>query len=371
MWVNSVLLRTLSRYGSGMVHRVLLVGFGLGGRIFHAPFVSAEPGLELAGIVTNNAERREQAKLDFPDVALFADLSEGLLAAPGLGIDTCVISTAVHVHVEQVLAALAAGMHVVIDKPVAASASEVRKLEAAAAVAGRLVVPYQNRRFDGDFRTLQMLVAEGPEGPLGNVARFESRFEKWRPEVVKDSWKESGEPGTSLLHDLGSHLVDQALVLFGAVASVYSVGQRVRPDSTNHDSLALTLTHHSGVVSQLWMSMMAADFGPRFRVLGSKGGYVSYGLDVQEDQLRFAALRPTTEGPWGVYPEAAWGTVGTTDDHQVAPTLNGDMRLFWSEFVDALDNGTPPPVLLSDAISTHMVLDAAIVSAQTNSVVLL
>jgi scyllo-inositol 2-dehydrogenase (NADP+) len=257
----------------------------------------------------------------------------------------------------------------VIDKPVAPSAREVREIEAASKAVGRLVVPYQNRRFDGDFRTLETLVAQGSEGPLGAVARFESRFEKWRPEVVKGSWKESGEPGTSLLHDLGSHLVDQALVLFGAVGTVYSVGQRVRPDSTNHDSLALTLAHASGVVSQLWMSMIAADYGPRFRVLGSKGAYVSYGLDVQEDQLRFDDLRPSPDGPWGVYPEAAWGTVGTTENHRIVPTLNGDMRLFWSEFVGALDNGTPPPVLLSDAIRTHTVIDAAIASAETNAVI--
>jgi scyllo-inositol 2-dehydrogenase (NADP+) len=352
-----------------MVHRVLLVGFGLGGRVFHAPFLSAEPGLELAGIVTNTGERRAQAKQDFPDVALFADLSEGLAAAAGLGIDTCVISTAVHVHVEQVLAALAAGLHVVIDKPVAPSAHEVRELEAAAIKAGRLVVPYQNRRYDGDFRTLQTVVAQGSEGPLGTIARFESRFEKWRPDVVKDSWKESGEPGTSLLHDLGSHLVDQALVLFGEVKTVYSVGQRVRPDSTNHDSLTLTLTHSSGVVSQLCISMIAADFGPRFRVLGSKGAFVSYGLDVQEDHLRIDALRPVPEGDWGVYPVEMWPTMGTTDNHHTVKPLNGDMRLFWSEFVSALDTGTPSPVSIGDAIRTHTVIDAAIVSAETNTVI--
>jgi scyllo-inositol 2-dehydrogenase (NADP+) len=357
------------RYGSGMVHRVLLVGFGLGGRIFHAPFVSAEPGLELVGIVTNNSERRAQAAQEYPKAALFADLAEGLAAAPGLGVDVCVISTAVHVHVEQVLAALAAGLHVVIDKPVAPSADEIREIEAAAKRAQRLVVPYQNRRFDGDFRTLQALVAEGAKGPLGQIARFESRFEKWRPEVVKDSWKESGEPGTSLLHDLGSHLVDQALLLFGAVDTVYSIGQRVRPDSRNHDSLALTLTHQSGVVSQVWMSMIAADFGPRFRVLGSKGAYVSYGLDVQEDQLRFEERRPAPQVEWGVYPTEMWGSVGTTEDHKFVPTLNGDMRLFWSEFVGALNNGTPPPVLLSDALRTHTVIDAAILSAETNTLV--
>jgi scyllo-inositol 2-dehydrogenase (NADP+) len=354
-----------------MVHRVLLVGFGLGGRIFHAPFIAGEPGLALVGIVTNNAERRAQAEAEYPGVALFADQEHGLAAARDLGIDTCVISTAVHVHVEHVLAALAAGLHVVIDKPMAPSADEVRVIEAAAGRAGRLVVPYQNRRFDGDFRTLQTLIAQGPAGPLGQVARFESRFEKWRPKVVKDSWKESGKPGTSLLHDLGSHLVDQALLLFGAVDTVYSVGQRVRLESANHDSLALTLTHQNGVVSQLWMSMIAADFGPRFRVLGSKGAYVSFGLDVQEDQLRSEGLRPLAGGEWGVYPSGLWGTLGTTDDYQRVPTLNGDMRLFWSEFVRALDTGSEPPVLLSEAISTHRVLDAAVLSAETNTVVCL
>ena len=348
-----------------MVHRVLLVGFGLGGRIFHAPFLAAEPGLELAGIVTNSEERRAQATEEYPNVPLFADLAVGLAATPGLGIDTCVISTAVHVHVTHVEQALAAGLHVVIDKPVAATAGEVRALEAAATKAQRLVVPYQNRRFDGDFRTLRALVADGS---LGRIARFESRFEKWRPVVVKDSWKESGAPGTSLLHDLGSHLVDQALVLFGPVESVYSVGHQMRPDSTNHDSLVLTLQHEQGVVSQLWMSMLAADYGPRFRVLGSKAAYVSHGLDVQEDQLR-SGLRPTDLGEWGVYPQEMWGSLGTTEECQRVPSLDGDMRLFWSEFVSALDNGTPVPVSLVDAIRTHMVIDAAGVSAETNEVV--
>jgi scyllo-inositol 2-dehydrogenase (NADP+) len=348
-----------------MVHRVLLVGFGLGGRIFHAPFLAAEPGLELAAIVTKNTERRAQASQEYPGVPLFDSLFEALIAAPSLAIDTCVISTAVQVHVPQVEQALAAGLHVVIDKPVAPTAAEVRVLVAAASKAHRLVVPYQNRRFDGDFRTLRALVSDGS---LGTIARFESRFEKWRPVVVKDSWKESGEPGTSLLHDLGSHLVDQALVLFGPVASVYSVGQRMRPDSTNHDSLSLTLRHSQGVVSQLWMSMLAADSGPRFRVLGSKAAYVSHGLDVQEDQLR-SGMRPTLNGSWGVYPPKSWGLLGTTEERHTVPTLDGDMRLFWSEFVSALDNGTAPPVLLADTIGTHTVIDAAVVSAETNEVV--
>ena len=347
------------------MHRVLLVGFGLGGRIFHAPFINAEPGLELAGIVTNSVERRAQAVEEYPGVPLFADSAEGLGAAQSLGIDTCVISTAVHVHVTHIEQALAAGLHVVIDKPVAGSAEEVRALTTAATRAGRLVVPYQNRRFDGDFRTLQALVANGS---LGTVARFESRFEKWRPVVVKDSWKESGAPGTSLLHDLGSHLVDQALVLFGPVVSVYAVGQRMRPGSTNHDSLSLTLRHQGGVVSQLWMSMLAADYGPRFRVLGSEAAYVSSGLDVQEDQLRLGS-RPTAAGEWGVYPREMWGSLGTPDEYRLVPSMNGDMRLFWSKLVSALDNGTEPPVSMLDAIGTHSVLDAAVVSAETNAVV--
>jgi scyllo-inositol 2-dehydrogenase (NADP+) len=103
--------------------------------------------------------------------------------------------------------------------------------------------------------------------------------------------------------------------------------------------------------------------------LGSKGAYVSYGLDVQEDQLRTEGVRPQATGQWGVYPSAMFGSLGTAEDRQSVPTLNGDMRLFWSEFVSALDNGTPPPVLLSDAISTHRVLDAAVVSGETNTVV--
>ncbi|MFL5579677.1 MAG: Gfo/Idh/MocA family oxidoreductase, partial [Gemmatimonadaceae bacterium] len=195
-----------------------LVGYGLGGASFHAPLIATAPGLRLAAIVTGDADRQAQARRDHPEAQVVPDVER--LWDPALGVELVTISTPNRTHAPLALSALAAGRHVVVDKPFAPTAAEAARVVDAARRAERLVTVYQNRRWDGDFRTLRRLLAEGA---LGAPLRFESRFERWRP-TPKGDWRERADPAEAggLLFDLGSHLVDQAIQLFGPVRSVYA-----------------------------------------------------------------------------------------------------------------------------------------------------
>jgi predicted dehydrogenase len=201
------------------------------------------------------------------------------------------------------------------------------------------------------------------------VHRFESRFERWRPEV-KASWKEtsnSNHPALGgILYDLGSHLIDQALVAFGPITHVYAEIAARRPGALVDDDTFLALTHAGGTQSHLWMSAVAAQLGPRFRVLGSHGGYVKHGLDPQEDALRQGK---TPHMGWGSEPEPAWGTLGTVDTATPYPTVPGDYPAFYAGIEQTLRAGTPAPVDPHDAIATLTIVEAALRSAAAHQVV--
>ncbi len=262
--------------------RVGLVGYGLAGSVFHAPLIAATEGLTLDTVVTSNPERQQQARAEFPDVRFAATPDELFDRAAEL--DLIVIASPNKTHVPLATTALKAGLPVVVDKPVAGTAAEARELAALAEERGLLLSVFQNRRWDNDFLTLRKLLAEGE---LGDVWRFESRFERWRPQL-KGGWRESGDPAEigGLLYDLGSHVVDQALVLFGPAASVYAESDIRRAGAETDDDTFIAITHANGVRSHLYVSATTAQLGPRFRVLGSTAGYVKYGLDPQEAALR-------------------------------------------------------------------------------------
>lgn len=343
--------------------RVAIVGFGPAGAWFHAPFVTATPGLELTAIVTGNPERAAQARSEYPNAvihpstdALFRERAADLVvvAAPNVA------------HVPLATAAIEAGIPVVVDKPLAVTAREARELASLARSRKVPLTVYQNRRFDGDFQTLRSLVEEGA---LGEPVRFESRFERWRPEP-KPGWRESGDPahGGGLLMDLGSHLIDQAVQLFGPVASVYAEVDRRRPNVAVDDDVFVALTHRSGVRSHLWMSVLASQLGPRFRLLGARGSFVKFGMDPQEDALR-AGRRPAGDASWGADPEERWGQVGTMDDLHRVPTKAGNYGHFYAAVERALRTGEPMPVDPEDACRTLEIIEAARRSSAEGTVV--
>jgi predicted dehydrogenase len=348
--------------------RVGLVGYGLGGSVFHAPLIAATPGLRLAAVVTRDPARAERIRLAHPGTDVVASADDLWDRS-----DLIVIASPNRTHVPLATEALKAGLPVVVDKPLAGTADEARELVRLARDRDLMLSVFQNRRWDGDFLTLRRLLPE-----LGDVYRFESRFERWRP-APKGGWREMGEPEDvgGVLYDLGAHLVDQALQLFGPASHVYAEAVIRRAGVRWDDDAFVALTHENGTRSQLWMSSVAADLGPRFRVLGSSGAYVKRGLDPQEERLA-AGERPTDRdfgagggevAAWGAETPEHWGILGAGSDTRSVPTEHGAYQRFYEGIVAALRDGAPPPVTADSAIETLAVLEAAKLSAATDQVV--
>ncbi len=333
--------------------QVGLIGYGLAGESFHAPFIATTPGLRLNAIVTGNPDRQRAATRAHPAAIVVESASRLWERADQL--DLVVIASPNRTHASLAMEALARGLHVVVDKPFATSVSDARALVVEARRRDRIITVFQNRRWDGDFLTVQRLLSEEA---LGRPYRFESRFERWRP-TPRDNWRERGAPDEAggLLFDLGSHLIDQARVLFGPATHVYAELDLRRAGVQTDDDSFVGLTHANGVRSHLFMSAVAAQPGPRFRVLGSRGAFVKWGLDPQEAKLR-AGQSPDTPA-FGDDPEGHWGTLSTGDDVKALPTERGAYRRFYEGMVDALRGVAPPPVRPHDAIAALSVIEAA------------
>ena len=311
--------------------------------------------------------------------------ADALFAAAGSH-DLVVVAAPNREHVPLGLAAVDAGLHLVVDKPLAASVADAQRLADAVEARGVVASVFHNRRWDGDFLTLRRLVSEGA---LGELLRLESRFDRWRPEVDPDRWREAGDPEEAggLLFDLGPHLIDQALELLGPARLVYAEVGRLRPRAEVDDDIFLALEHSSGARSQLWATMLAAQPGPRLRALGSRAAYVKWGLDVQEEALR-AGARPRDPG-FGSDPPDAWGLLGTEEDAQAVETEPGRYVEFYERIEQAIRGGqgppgrspvpspsaappaaaAPPPVPLAAGIATLRVIEAARASAAQRVVV--
>jgi predicted dehydrogenase len=332
---------------------VVLVGYGLAGAIFHAPFIATTPGLRLSVVVTGNEDRREQALREHPGVTIVATADEAWERAAEL--DLAVIATPNSTHLPLGLAALDAGLAVVVDKPLALNAEEGRALVDAAAERKLLLTAFQNRRWDGDFLTLRKLVAANE---LGRVHRFESRFERWRP-VIGEGWRERirADEGGGLLLDLGSHLVDQALQLFGPVRGLYAEVDARREGAVADDDVFLSLEHESGVRSHLWASALVAEPGPRFRVFGDRGAFVKHGLDVQEETLR--AGGSPIDPDWGQEPSELWGRLVVDGESREVPTERGSYGAFYRGVARSLTDSASPPVDARDALAVLEILDEA------------
>lgn len=308
--------------------RAAVIGFGLGGRIFHAPFLEAIEGFELTAILERNGDAAARA---YPSVRTVRTIEE-LLAVPELAL--VVVTTPPVTHFDLARQCLEAGKHVVIDKPFTATSEQGRELIELARARKLVLSAYQNRRWDGDFLTLQKLIASGE---LGRLVSLESRFERYHPGLRAKSWQERNDPGNGIVHDLGAHLVDQALVLFGTPEAVQADVRCDRDQTLVNDAFVIHLRYPRLRVS-LYSTMLARVPGPRFIAHGTGGSYVKFGLDPQEQALKDGA---ELDGPqWGEEPESAWGML-TTTEHGVAtarrlPTLPGDYRKYYENVRDAI-----------------------------------
>jgi predicted dehydrogenase len=332
--------------------RVGLIGYGLGGSAFHAPLVAATPGLRLAAVVTRDPGRRAEVERRYPGARLVDDAA-ALWAIAG-ELDLVVVTSPNATHVPYARAALEAGLHVVVDKPFAATADEARAIGALAERVSRVAVPFQNRRWDGDFLTVQRLLREDT---LGRIHRFESRFERLRA-TAKPGWIRPGaaERCEGIVYDIGSHLIDQALHLFGPVTDVYAELARRHPDVVVEDEAFISLAHAGGVRSHLYMSAVAAQPGPRFSVWGSRAAYVKHGLDGQEAALRAGSI-PSGDD-WGAESREHWGTMGAGSEIHLQPTEHGAYPTFYAGVERAIRGGGPPPVRVEDAAAYLEVIEA-------------
>ncbi|TWX40210.1 oxidoreductase [Frigoribacterium sp. ACAM 257] len=335
--------------------RVGIVGYGLAGRVFHAPLVAADDSYELAAVVTRDGDRAEQARTSHPGVEVVPQAGD----LDALGLDLVIVATPNATHAEVAADALRAGSAVVVDKPVATTASSARELIELAESLGRTLTVYQNRRWDGDFLTASRLVRDGT---LGDVHSFESRFEPWKT-ANRAGWKSSATAaeGGGVLFDLGPHLVDQALHLFGPVLDVHAEIARRRPSGAADDDVFVSLRHENGVRSRLWMSHVDAQPGPRLRVLGTSGAYVVDGLDPQEAQLA-SGTSPRDPG-YGRVPDERHGLVGIGGDARREPTDQGRYPLFYEQLARALRGTGPVPVDPRDSLAALEVIEAARESA--------
>ncbi|MEX0983787.1 MAG: Gfo/Idh/MocA family oxidoreductase [Actinomycetota bacterium] len=349
--------------GDGSI-RVGLIGYGLGGAVFHAPLVAATPGMTLSAVVTSNPDRAAAVAARYPTARVVTSAEDLWAAAADL--DLIVISTVNAAHVPLAMAAFGAGLPVVMDKPLAPTADDGRRLADAALLRGLLFSVFQNRRWDSDFRTLRSLL---DEHAVGTPTRFESRYERWKPALDLGAWRERAgvQDAGGLLFDLGSHLIDQAIVLFGRPSHVYAERDSRRPGAAVDDDVFVALAHPGGVRSHLWMSAVARVLGPRFRVLGSTGAFESYGLDGQEDVL--AAGGDPSEPGWGAEPTERWGHLATEDGERTVESLPGDYPAYYAGVAEALRTGGPPPVDPGDSVDGLRVIEAAARSAAGGVVV--
>ena len=345
-----------------MALRAVLLGYGLAGRVFHAPLIGAEPGIDIAAVVTSDPSRQEQARADLPGITILDHADQ----AWQQDFDLAVIATANSAHVPQATAALEAGMHVVVDKPLAGSAREAQALIDLAGARGRQLHVFQNRRWDSEILTARRCI---DEGLLGTPHRLESRFERWRP-MPKGGWREEGPPEDlpGLLFDLGAHLVDQALHLLGPVARVFASSRNVRAGVTADDDTQILLEHVSGAVSILSVSSVAAFVEPRLRLLGTGGGLLIDTLDTQEDALR--AGRDPRDPDWGA--ESAQALLVTGTSAPVSLTREpGAWPEYYRQVARAIRGEGPAPVDPRDVVADLRVIEAARESARLGQAVAL
>ncbi|MEJ1116601.1 Gfo/Idh/MocA family oxidoreductase [Paenarthrobacter sp. CCNWLY172] len=313
--------------------RTAVAGFGLSGSVFHAPFIASNPAYELAVISTSDESRQAKAKDRYPQATIVSTPEDILALADQL--DLIVLGTPPATHFPLAKAALEAGLDVVVDKPFTVRSAEGEELIRLAAKLGRVLTVYQNRRWDGDSLTVRKLL---DAGTLGTVTRFEVGMERWAPEIAK-AWKASAtaEDGGGVLFDLGTHVLDLCLQFFGPATVTYAEIQARRPQESVDDDVFLALRHQSGVVSHVTINLTSHLHGPRFRVLGTEGGFVKFGTDPQEPYVLGGGL--PTDARYGVEPAENHGTLELNGQRIQVPTERGAYPEFYRILAEKLDDG--------------------------------
>jgi len=332
-----------------------LIGYGMASKVFHAPVIEAVPSLSLKKIVERRGEESRGRHAGAETVREFDEV----LADEGVGL--IVVATPNESHYDLASRALLAGKHVVVEKPFANTSAEARELTAIARGQNRIISAHHNRRWDGDFMTVRMIL-EG--GLLGRLVEYESHFDRYRNEPRPGAWREAAGPGSGVLYDLGSHLIDQALVLFGLPNEITADVRAQREFAKAADSFDVRL-RYDGLSVTLKAGMLAREPGPRFTLHGTEGSFVKHGLDPQEDALKLGG-EPTSEG-WGEEPEERWGTINTRAGgahlRGRVETLAGDYAAYYRNVADAIRGRAELIVKPEEAANTIRVIELALESS--------
>lgn len=347
-----------------------VVGFGLAGRVFHAPFVSAVPGLHLSSIMQRSGDEAAKA---YPDATIFRSVDEVLASDAQL----VVVGTPNETHFDLAMRCLNAGKHVVVDKPLAATSAEATAMAKLAAEKNLILAPFHNRRWDGDFLTVRALLTQGA---LGRLTTFESHFDRFRPIPRGGTWKEAGNPANGMLFDLGPHLVDQVLCLFGAPQAITASVRTDRDNSAIEDAFDITL-HYPRMLALCRATMIAADTPPRFHLHGTKGSFRKYGLDPQEPALVAGAKvprlavngKPEQGDDWLGEASTRWGKLTIAPDPDKPSELNtyevetelGDYRGFYLNVRDAIRGAAKLAVTPTDGLHVIRLLELARESSES------
>jgi len=330
--------------------RVALLGYGLAGRVFHAPLVAATAGLRLHTVVSSDPGK---VAAGHPRARVLADPADAF-ADPD--IDMVVVATPNDTHAPLALAALAAGKHVVVDKPFALDLAQAQAMIDAAQAADRVLSVFHNRRWDADFLALRALL---DAGALGEVAELHSHFDRFRPQVP-DRWRDRAGPGGGLWYDLGPHLVDQALQLFGMPLAVSADLARQRGDAQAVDYFHVQL-RWPRLRAVLHAGSLVPGHGLRFAAHGSGGSWLKHGLDPQEDALRAGAMPGGADWGRDPRPGVLWRVTGDGSVREAAsPAPWGDYPAYYAGLREAILHGTPPPVTAHSALQTMQVIEAGL-----------
>jgi scyllo-inositol 2-dehydrogenase (NADP+) len=335
-----------------MTIRVGLLGYGLAGRYFHAPLLRTA-GFDIAAVASSRANEIRET---LPDAAIVASADELIQRDD---IDLVVVATPTQAHEQQVRAALEAGKHVVVDKPFTVTAQQGRELAAFAASQGRMLSVFHNRRWDNDFLTLQQLLRDGV---LGEIHGYHARWDRFRPEPSA-SWRNLPEPASGMLYDLGSHMLDQVLVLFGRPDWIQGDVFTQRPGALADDGFELLLGKGRLRIT-LGVSYLASEGGWRYRVHGTQASYLKRELDPQEDQSR-AGIAPD-DPRFGVEAAELAGTLvhGATGRSETIPSYAGSWVTYYRSVYDCIANGAPNPVPAEQAAEVIELIEAAYRSAR-------
>ncbi len=338
-----------------------LVGFGMSGEFFHAPFLDANPNFNLMKIVERHSEKSKQL---YPYVKVVKSFSEVLVDKE---IELVIINTPNHLHYEMTKQALLAGKNVVVEKPFTANSSEAEELIEISKQQKRILTVFQNRRWDGDFMTVRKIIEDKL---LGKLVEFESHFDRFRNFIKPNTWKEEILPGTGLLHDIGPHLIDQVVCLFGKPDSIFADLRTERPGGRIIDCFEIILNYKNLKVT-LKSNFLSKIPLPRFTLHGTEGSFIKNGLDPQEDNLKLYGFKNSDE--WGRDPEELWGIIDTNDNGTLIKkkiaTLRGDYPAFFQNLYEAIAEGKDLAVRPEEALITARIIDASLQSNNDKRVI--